>query len=336
MYDVKVHRSEANIIIDILKGDELLAKVTLVFEERVFPIKFGLFKIISFSGKSLLLEKNGLSIMTRSFSTEAQYLLAGVIKNELNIVDFIRISEIENMEHLITGMECNYSVYKPNKTNLVNYVVNLKSGFKEYFEGLKSNNRKVLAKESRRLYDFFDGEVEILNFRYEDQIPQFVKDCTEIYDQSWKEGKVENVQFVNLPKYAQDKEWLGYVMYAKNEPIAYLHGLINDKLYIMIANGYKSVYRSYAPGKVLMLKILELSNTERHNIFDFGSGMSDYKKIFSNECYQIYSANIAKKISKFGIIFLARSYLDNCYFKIKSLLEKMKFEKFVRRIVRGG
>lgn len=336
MLTATITSNDSNIVISIHDEDNLIVKATLIREQRVFKIKFGYSKIVKQTGKSLLLNKSGLCIVSNKLSAEAQKMLAETIKKELNGVDFITISEIEPIELFIKYLESKISIYKTEKSNLINYKINLSGGFQKYFDELNSKLRTKFSKEVRKFYGLFDGNVEVNAFTKEEHINQFMKDCTDIYNESWKDRKINNVKLSDVQRYVRNSEWLGYILYANKEPIAFYHGFVRDNQYALVVNGYKAKYRAYGPGKVLLNKMLELSDDEPYNIIDLGSGTSQYKRQCSNECHEIYSAYIAKKTSKFGVIFMMQTILDETYSRIRNILQKMKLDVYARRIVRGG
>ena len=85
------------------------------------------------------------------------------------------------------------------------------------------------------------------------------------------------------------------ILYFKNMPISYEIGFIAGKTYFGNQIAFKSQYKQYVPGKVLLVKLLEHYAEKGIEKIDFGSGDNHIKRAFTknhNQFYQVVlSAN---------------------------------------------
>lgn len=101
----------------------------------------------------------------------------------------------------------------------------------------------------------------------------------------------------NLAKHFKENMRIN-ILYYKNVPIAYEIGFTAGKTYFGNQIAYKSKYKKYVPGKVLIVNLLE-SHAKEGGIekMDFGSGDNHIKRAFTKNYNQFYQVVVSE--SKF-------------------------------------
>jgi hypothetical protein len=192
--------------------------------------------------------------------------------------------------------------------------------------------QKVLEKE-------YPGDILIRKFTDVEQVQMLCNDVEEVAKKTYQRGlgvgfsnNYEDKQLVNL---SVKHGWLrGYVLYIKQEPIAFWLGNYYGGTFYINFTGYDPKYSKYDPGMVLFLKVLEdLCEIGAKNA-DFGFGDAFYKKLFSDVNYQEATVYIFA-VSLKGLMLNGVRILANTSSKIAgAILRGTKVEGRIRKIWR--
>ena len=304
-------------------------ELTTTFTSHIhfLQLKLGLYNLFKLKCTCLKINQSNIEIYKQLSHEQLQ--------NRLNVVDFLKIDDIDFEQRLVDKLETVGCVYKGNENNLINYFINIEEGYSNYIDQMKSKHRKELRREVRRFYEAF-SDVEIIYYKKNDDIQAYIAAMSEIHEQSWKKGTLASVAELDIMRLVEKEHWLGVILYADNKPVSYMHGELKpDGKYLLIENAYCEEQKRLKPGKVIISKIIE--NHENHEIkkIDFGSGLSTYKKIFCNDSQKIYSALISKPFTKIAFMFQCQKVLDITYSAIKKLSIKLKIEHRIRSIARS-
>jgi hypothetical protein len=289
-------------------------------------LKLGLYNLFKLKCTCLQINQSNVDIYKNQ--SQQQFM------DLLNTVNYLKVDDIDFEPCFINILEGLGSVYKGNKSNLINYYINIEQGYTSYIDQMKSKHKKELRREVRRFYEVFT-DVDIVYYKTDEDVLNFMNASQEIHKNSWKKGILESTDKKSVDKLVMENEWLGVVLFADNKPISYMHGALKTGgKYYLIDNAYCEADKKLKPGKVIISKIIE--NHGSHNIskIDFGSGMSTYKKIFCNDSHKIYSALISKKLTKASFMFQCQKTLDLTYSGIKKLTTKLNIEHKIRKLVR--
>jgi CelD/BcsL family acetyltransferase involved in cellulose biosynthesis len=78
-----------------------------------------------------------------------------------------------------------------------------------------------------------------------------------------------------------------WVLYRRDEPIAFWQGTVYNRVYMSGIPGYKPEYRPYRVGIYLLMKVIEdLCADPNVDFLDYGPGDADYKRQFSSENWE--------------------------------------------------
>jgi Acetyltransferase (GNAT) domain len=168
-------------------------------------------------------------------------------------------------------------IYEPAPTILWH---NFKS-WDEYVQDKGANRSKVLA-NSRRRRKNLEKEIGALTFVFDDPRPDVMETCMRWKSQQHrKSGSMDvfsHAQHVRLfQELAKNKLLLVSSLSAGNRLLAVHLGMFSfGRVYSWIP-AYDSAYSRYAPGKLLLLSLLEESFNRHHQEFDFLIGGESYK-----------------------------------------------------------
>lgn len=109
-------------------------------------------------------------------------------------------------------------------------------------------------------------------------------------------SKEENREFFrNMVKYCHKFVKIG-ILYYQDIPVAYQFGLQYRNIFLAEQTAYLFEYRKLDPGKTMLARLLnELVGTSVTK-FDFGGGMSMYKREFTPEYHCFYDLYISKNV----------------------------------------
>ncbi len=123
-----------------------------------------------------------------------------------------------------------------------------------------------------------------------------------------------------------------HLLYFDKKPIAYEMGFVIGSTYFANQISYLRAYRFLAPGKVIIVKLLESISQKNIIKIDFGSGESDIKQKLTNEYDVLSHVVIAKHNSISQYIIICHSMRDKLY----QLVNKNKKLYSLYRTIRNG
>jgi len=95
------------------------------------------------------------------------------------------------------------------------------------------------------------------------------------------------------------------IMYNKTLPVSYEIGFINDRTYTGVEMAFLSGHEHYTPGKVMIVKLMELLAKQDFQYLDLGVGINDFKKSLTKDYQLIHDCIFIKN-------FIIRKYFLMC------------------------
>jgi hypothetical protein len=158
------------------------------------------------------------------------------------------------------------------------------------YESFSRKRKKEWKRLSRRLEDAA-GTIDVKSCCDESQVDLFAATASKISAMTYKDALGVGVKDTSrmrtlLIQAAQADRWRAYVLYAGDEPCAFESGIIYGRTYFAEAIGYDPHRRSFSPGTILFVKVLEeLCSNPRVDFFDYGFGNAEYKERFGTESW---------------------------------------------------
>jgi len=262
-----------------------------------------------------VLQNNAQSL----YSTEL--LWENIIKKaRLNRVDIIRIRKIPSMiENIPNPLFSSLCVHEE-----MNYAINLKTTWEKYYSSkIKTKIKSDLKRRKKLLTE--QGVVKFYVAENKDEKNRLTKVMISQKTKRYQYKNIKN-QFEladNIDLYIQvtDKlptSHLSALML--NDIVLAVHwGIVFDGRFYHIMPAHDEKYGKYAPGKILLMHLIEWSFQNKLSYFDFTCGNEIYKKDFANVENILYEFN--KPISLKGKIYF------DFRNKLGELKERMKTNK---------
>lgn|GEM_PF-880325 len=184
-----------------------------------------------------------------------------------------------------------------------------------YYSIQKDNQGNVVIKNRNKVLKRIRGmESEFTIKRFDGTSNDIWKTVYEIDMKSAKKDKGYNVFSDGLYKkfyvaLANNfrKNLCIHILYYKDIPIIYEIGFLSKNTYFGSQMAYVSEFAKFSPGKVLLVKLIEvLSENKGIEIINFGSGTNAFKQSFTDLYTPLYDAIISK--SKPSRIYLKSFY----------------------------
>ncbi len=208
----------------------------------------------------------------------------------------------------------------------------------EVLYGSFSRKRKKEWKRlSRRLEDAAAGPIDVKSYCDESQVDLFVTIASKISAMTYKGALGVGFEDTSqtrtlLIQAAQADRWRAYVLYAGDEPCAFESGIIYGRTYFAEAIGYEPHRRSFSPGTILFVKVLEgLCSNPRVDFFDYGFGNAEYKERLGTESWLEASVYIFAPRFYPVLVNLADSSIRGLSLGLAFLASKLGITRKVKR-----
>lgn len=218
--------------------------------------------------QSLLLEAVTRELVKRG----ARYLLVEDVDHESSLLTLARSYSKQG-----------FGIYSPTSFQ-ERLKIQLPRTGTEYFGKFSSKTRNTFRRKEKKL-----GAIRMVRCSTEDQVADFLRDAHQISINTWQTEqfglRVKNdasdlAQFTFL---ASQGALRSYLLYQGDTPMAFIIGNQYRGLYRYEEVGFDRQFHALSPGQTLLIKVLEdmfADNTPE--IFDFGMGDADYKRMFAN------------------------------------------------------
>jgi hypothetical protein len=168
-----------------------------------------------------------------------------------------------------------------------NFVVDIEDSFETYWSRFSSKSRWVLKSKAKKLSKFC-GEVSYRECKSVEEMEWFYELARKVELGSFQEKVLQNLipddplfrkEMLEL---AADGKVRGYLLLAKEKPIAYLYCIATAHVLFHELSGYDAAFGAYSPGVLLQQYALQQVFGEgRFRLFDFSSGGGQHKEFFS-------------------------------------------------------
>jgi hypothetical protein len=155
--------------------------------------------------------------------------------------------------------------------------------FDKTLEHRTGKHRGNLRRMDKKLCEHFSGEVAVREFTRPEEVGEFLGLCAGVtalsYHGAIGAGVVDNVLWRSiLQAEATAGRWIGFVLIAKGDAIAYDTGVVYGTTYHLEATSYLPEHRALGPGSVLLMRVIkELCDRDLTSL-DFGFGDAEYKQ----------------------------------------------------------
>lgn len=168
-----------------------------------------------------------------------------------------------------------------------NFVVDVEGTFDTYWSRFSSKSRWAMKSKAKKLNKFC-GEVSYRECRSAEEMKLFYELARKVELGSFQRKVLQNcipddpAFYKEMLDLASDGKVRGYLLLAKDKPIAYLYCIASAQVLFHELSGYDSALGVYSPGVLLQRYALEqVFGERRFRLFDFSSGGGQHKEFFS-------------------------------------------------------
>jgi len=220
--------------------------------------------------------------------------------------------------------------------------IHLPSTFQDYLGKFSARTRKKLRAYVRKLDEASGGRLELRCTRSAAEVRTFLEEAEKVSKVSWQGTRLGQVirveaQLPRLLSYAE-RGWLrAYTLSRDEVPIAFAIGTQADGIYYYEHPAYDPQWGSYNPGTVLLYRIIEhLYTDDRPDEFDFGSGDSEYKRLFSNHGEPCVNALLIRRTVPMAFPFALYRACEVGTRLTRRALDRFELRERVRHLLRRG
>ncbi|MGB8437105.1 MAG: GNAT family N-acetyltransferase, partial [Burkholderiales bacterium] len=211
--------------------------------------------------------------------------------------------------------------------------------FQDYLAKFSAKTRNTLRRKVKTFLSQGAGS-EMRAFKRPEDMPEFYRMARAVSSRTYQERLLD----AGLPQGEEFQEALiadarrgaarGYLLFLRNEPIAYLYCPSEDGVLIYSHLGYDQAHAALSPGTVLQFLAFEALFEERaFRAFDFTEGDAPHKKLFGT--HEIRCADICYFASGLGSLFwvVIHRGTDRISAFAGRALESMRLKTFVKRLL---
>jgi len=266
-------------------------------------------------------------------------IISAVLKANLDLVILRNIPKDTQFLSDFKSVEC--SVKSVRRLHKRYKAVLYDSENNELQRYCSSKTLKKLRYRSRKLDKYFDGDVRVDVITKPDEIPDFIEHAGKIVEQTYQHAlgigirRNDKALAGYLRQLSEKRVLRGYVLYARNEAIAYMVGDFISNRYSLWATSYLPEYADLSPGTVLIYHAIQDLIENGCHVFDFGVGDSRYKRIFSNSVLEEVDIFLFNGNSRSMLAYAITSNLEYGWGLLRKILEKKNLLDKTRRFVRS-
>ena len=207
----------------------------------------------------------------------------------------------------------------------------------QFYSARKRGHRYKLRKSIKRFEEEFPRDNMLVQYSAINEVDDFIAAAAEIsvktYQKALGVGIESDERTRSLLKEAAMQDWFrGNILMANSKPCAFLLGLAYKNVYYGICTGYDPDFRSYWPGTVIFLKVVEsLCADPSMETIDFYFGDAWYKKSYGTENWSEASVYIFAPKLKMVLINFLRNSMMCMNSSLEYAMHKMRVVDWVKR-----
>jgi hypothetical protein len=199
------------------------------------------------------------------------------------------------------------------QTPILHWSMKLPASVEELNHKIPGDTRREVRRRTKSLNADYAGNVRIECFSQQSDLDCVFRDVEEVAKKTYQRGL--GVGFSNDPERRQQfdlearKGWLRtYILYVGDKPCAFWIGTLYAGVLHSGDVGYDPAFKKYAPGTLLLMRILEDLCGKGVKEMDFGLGDADWKQRFGNRTWHEASVYLfAPNLKVVGLYLLWES-----------------------------
>jgi CelD/BcsL family acetyltransferase involved in cellulose biosynthesis len=200
---------------------------------------------------------------------------------------FLLVEDLDQSTPLLAKAQAlttrGYQIYSPTSMQ-VRLKIQLPAKSDEYWGKFSGKTRSTFRRQEKKA-----GEFRIVKSTSLEHIADFLRDANRISVNTWQTDQLglriknDNIELAQYTFLANQGALRSYLLYIGDKPVTFVVGMQFHGVFRYDEVGFDRQFHSIAPGKILLIKILEdLYAHDTPQWFDFGMGDADYKRVFCN------------------------------------------------------
>jgi hypothetical protein len=215
-------------------------------------------------------------LMKKLCSREVDVLYFNRLKTETAFYQFVRETTALLTRDYFSKVEDHWRMSIPDNID-------------QFYSARKRGHRYKLRRAIKKYEEEFSGDNMFIKYTATNEVEDFITKAADISSKTYQSalgvGIVNDERTKSLLKEAAMLGWFrGNILLADSKPCAFLLGIVYKNVYYGVCTGYDPAFRSYWPGTIIFLKVVEsLCADPSIEMIDFYFGDAWYKKSYGTE-----------------------------------------------------
>lgn len=218
------------------------------------------------------------------------------------------------------------------------------ASYQAFFDGRSSKYKNQLRKKEKVFLGRFGSDFELREYRRPDSVKAFLDAASAINRKTYQFrlfGESVDRDGSSLEaarRAAQAGGFRSFVLWHGAVPLCFVLGHQRvDGTYEHRQTGYDPEWRDYSPGIYCNILLLQqLYATDQPLLLDFGSGDSDYKRLFSNQALTTANPVLIPTLRRYGMAVWLHRAAAQANLAAVHLLQRWGLKDRVKRWLRGA
>jgi hypothetical protein len=218
----------------------------------------------------------------------------------------------------------------------------LPNTFDTYMKQLGSKTRSDLNRSLKRLREHLNGALKIKCYKEMDTVSDFQR-CAELISQKtyqWhllKRGLRDREHFARLLKNSARHGWLrSYILFCKDEPVAFMVGHIYRGRYYSTDIGFDPAWGEWSVGNVLHCEVIRdlIEQPDAVTYFDFMGDRPTHQRLSNDKYVEEASFYVIPKNFKGHLLYYALLTTDTASKLTARILDTLHLKSSLRKLIR--
>ena len=329
------------------QDNKLIALAPFYQEEIKYPLRIGLVKLLSVNLKALKVFGEKVLILNKELENKVNETLTTLLYSPSINYDLLLLDKVPDNNSWplpdlqVMDQENKLTLERLNSEKVIVRTIEFPETYDEYLTGLTRKSRYKYKKSVKNFTEQFTDKFQFTCYQSAENVEEFFTHLDKIYQNTWQ-AKTFGLKKRNTSEaikhhktIATHHQFLSYILFVDNKPIAFILGYISNRQYLYFEIGYNDLYKRSEPGKVLAWLLIEdLYKNHCVDTLDFDTGENNYKKVLGNAHYFCNNLLITRSYSYASVIIKIQKLFQKLYRSIHSLTTKLGIEEKVRQLVK--
>ena len=244
-------------------------------------------------------------------------------------IDVVFFNHLDTATHLFQrairrpGLLCRDRLTAPQ----LHWKTRLPATRAEVVQRLHKKRRNWLRGLEKTIEQDFPGQVSYRSVTDSQQLVSLMNDMEKVAGKTYQRrlgaGFRNDAEFTERLGFEAKKEWLrAYVLYLKDQPVAFWIGAVYKGVFYSDMTGYDPNFRDYGVGTLIFMNMIDHLCQEHVAAIDYGLGDALYKRRFGDESWNEASVRIFAPSVRAIALNLAQTAIESPVRLVQSILAR--------------